>query len=74
VRANRIGSTQLSLGQLTILQEVIAGSVFVPFAVFSMRPHARAGITDPGPSRRQSVRSGAVGMAARGRAGAMKSG
>ena len=32
-----IGSTQLSLGQLKILQEAITLSVFVPFAVFSMR-------------------------------------
>jgi len=37
VPANRIGSTELSLGQLTILQEAIALSAFVPFAVFSMR-------------------------------------
>jgi len=37
VPANRIGYAQLSLGQLKILQEAIALSVFVPFAVFSMR-------------------------------------
>jgi uncharacterized protein (DUF486 family) len=37
VPANRIGYTQLSLGQLKILQEAIALSVFVPFAVFYMR-------------------------------------
>ena len=36
VPANRIGYTQLSLGQLKILQEVITLSVFVPFAVFYM--------------------------------------
>jgi uncharacterized protein (DUF486 family) len=36
VPANRIGYTALSLGQLKILQEVIALSVFVPFAVFYM--------------------------------------
>jgi uncharacterized protein len=37
VPANRIGYTQLSLGQLKILQEVIALAVFVPFAVLYMR-------------------------------------
>ena len=37
VPANRIGYTQLSLGQLKILQEAIALSVFVPFAAFYMR-------------------------------------
>jgi uncharacterized protein len=36
VPANRIGYTELSLGQLKILQEVIALSVFVPFAVLYM--------------------------------------
>jgi uncharacterized protein (DUF486 family) len=36
VPANRIGYTQLELGQLKILQEVITLSVFVPFAVFYM--------------------------------------
>ncbi len=34
--ANRIGYTELSLGQLKILQEVITLSVFVPFAVLYM--------------------------------------
>ena len=37
VPANRIGYTQLSLGQLKILQEVIAIGVFVPFAVYYMK-------------------------------------
>jgi len=37
VPANRIGYTQLSLGQLKILQEVITLSVFLPFAVLYMR-------------------------------------
>jgi uncharacterized protein len=37
VPANRIGYTELSLGQLKILQEVITLSVFVPFAVFYMQ-------------------------------------
>ena len=37
VPANRIGHTTLSLGQLKILQEVIALSVFVPFSVFYMK-------------------------------------
>ena len=36
VPANRIGFTELNLGQLKILQEVITLSVFVPFAVFYM--------------------------------------
>jgi uncharacterized protein len=36
VPANRIGYTAFSLGQLKILQEVIALSVFVPFAVIYM--------------------------------------
>lgn len=37
VPANRIGYGVLSLGQLKILQEVIALSIFVPFAVFYMK-------------------------------------
>ena len=37
VPANRIGHTELSLGQLKILQEVITLSVFVPFALLYMR-------------------------------------
>jgi len=37
VPANRIGYTELSLGQLKILQEVITLLVFVPFAVFYMQ-------------------------------------
>ena len=37
VPANRIGSTQLELGQLKILQEVITLSIFVPFAALYMR-------------------------------------
>ena len=37
VPANRIGYTQLSLGQLKILQEAIALSVFVPFAALYMK-------------------------------------
>ena len=36
VPANRIGYSELNLGQLKILQEVITLSVFVPFAVFYM--------------------------------------
>jgi hypothetical protein len=36
VPANRIGYTRLDLGQLKILQEVIALTVFVPFAVLYM--------------------------------------
>ena len=37
VPANRIGYTQLELGQLKILQEVITLAVFVPFAVLYMK-------------------------------------
>ncbi len=37
VPANRIGYTTMNLGQLKILQEVIALSVFVPFAVLYMK-------------------------------------
>ena len=37
VPANRIGFETMSLAQLTILQEVITLSVFVPFAIFYMR-------------------------------------
>ncbi|MBK8064851.1 MAG: DMT family protein [Betaproteobacteria bacterium] len=37
VPANRIGYTQMSLGQLKILQEVVTLAVFVPFAVFYMQ-------------------------------------
>ena len=37
VPANRIGYTQLSLGQLKIVQEVITLAVFVPFAVLYMK-------------------------------------
>lgn len=41
VPANRIGYTELSLGQLKILQEVITLSVFVPFAVLYMNQSLR---------------------------------
>ena len=37
VPANRLGHTELSLGQLKILQEVITLAVFVPFAWLYMR-------------------------------------
>jgi uncharacterized protein (DUF486 family) len=37
VPANRIGYSQMSIGQLKILQEVITLSVFVPIAVFYLR-------------------------------------
>jgi hypothetical protein len=36
VPANRIGHATLDLGQLKIMQEVIALAVFVPFAIFYM--------------------------------------
>ncbi|MCR4303142.1 MAG: DMT family protein [Gallionella sp.] len=41
VPANRIGYSELSLGQLKILQEVITLSVFVPFAVLYMNQPLR---------------------------------
>ena len=37
VPANRIGYSQLKLSQLKVLQEVIALSVFAPFAIFYMQ-------------------------------------
>lgn len=37
VPANRIGHTELNIGQLKILQEAIALSVFVPFSLFYMK-------------------------------------
>lgn len=37
VPANRIGFTELSLGQLKIIQEVVTLSVFVPFAILYMK-------------------------------------
>jgi uncharacterized protein len=37
VPANRLGYSELSLGQLKILQEIITLLVFVPFAIFYMR-------------------------------------
>ena len=37
VPANRIGHTVMSVGQLKILQEVIALSVFLPFSVWYLR-------------------------------------
>jgi uncharacterized protein (DUF486 family) len=37
VPANRIGYTTLSLPQLKIVQEIVALTVFVPFAIFYMR-------------------------------------
>lgn len=41
VPANRIGHSQLSLGQLKILQEVITLAVFVPFAALYMKEPVR---------------------------------
>jgi uncharacterized protein len=41
VPANRIGYTELSLGQLKILQEIITLSVFAPFAVLYMHKPLR---------------------------------
>lgn len=37
VPANRIGHSALSVGQLKIMQEVIALAVFVPFSVFYLK-------------------------------------
>jgi hypothetical protein len=41
VPANRIGYTELSLGQLKIMQEIITLSVFVPFAFIYMQEPLR---------------------------------
>lgn len=41
VPANRLGYGQFDLGQLKIMQEIIALSVFVPFAVFYMKEPLR---------------------------------
>ena len=41
VPANRIGHTELSLGQLKIIQEVITLAVFVPFAWLYMKEPVR---------------------------------
>lgn len=41
VPANRLGYGPLSLAQLKVMQEIIALSVFVPFAVFYMRQPLR---------------------------------
>ncbi|HSD73238.1 MAG TPA: DMT family protein [Steroidobacteraceae bacterium] len=41
VPANRIGRTELDLGQLEILQEVITLTVFVPFAWLYMKEPVR---------------------------------
>ena len=41
VPANRIGSSELSLAQLKILQEVITLTIFVPFVVLYMRQPLR---------------------------------
>ncbi|WP_150047350.1 DMT family protein [Methylomonas rhizoryzae] len=37
VPANRIGYTAMNVGQLKIIQEVIALTVFVPFAMFYLK-------------------------------------
>ena len=41
VPANRIGYTVMSLGQLKMLQEVIAIGVFIPFAIVYMKQPIR---------------------------------
>lgn len=41
VPANRLGYGPLNLAQLKVMQEIIALSVFVPFAVFYMRQPLR---------------------------------
>src|SRR5262245_66149320 len=41
VPANRIGHSELNVGQLKILQEVITLSVFVPFALLYLREPLR---------------------------------
>ena len=42
VPANRIGYTAMSLGQLKMLQEVIAIGVFIPFAIVYMKQPIKA--------------------------------
>lgn len=37
VPANRIGYTELSLGQLKMMQEIITLAIFVPFSLFYMQ-------------------------------------
>ncbi len=37
VPTNRIGSSQLSVGQLKIMQEVITLSVFIPFSILYLK-------------------------------------
>ncbi len=37
VPANRIGFTELSVGQLKIIQEVVTLGVFVPFSLFYLK-------------------------------------
>lgn len=41
VPANRVGHTQLEVGQLKIMQEAITLSIFVPFAVFYLKEPMR---------------------------------
>jgi uncharacterized protein (DUF486 family) len=41
VPANRIGHTQLELGQLKVMQEAITLAVFVPFAIVYMKEPVR---------------------------------
>ena len=62
VPANRIGYTQMSLGQLKVMQEVITLAVFVPFAILLHEAAAEAGLpvgrTVPGRRRRTFAGSG----------------
>ena len=41
IPANRIGHTQLNVGQLKILQEVITLAVFIPFSILYLREPLR---------------------------------
>ena len=41
VPANRIGHRSMSIGQLKIMQEVIALSVFVPFSIYYLRENLK---------------------------------
>lgn len=43
VPANRIGATELHLGQLKILQEVITLAVFIPFSILYMKQPLKMG-------------------------------
>ena len=57
VPANRAGYGQFDLGQPKIMQEIIALTVFVPFALYYMfrRPLGEGSMTDPSSSGNRTV-------------------